>query len=131
MRRTTLLVAAASQRLAPPRALCAPAETTSAKADVLSNAAQTGDYATALTLLDELCAEAEANTRWPHPRCFDQTIAACSRSEPPRWEDALQVLQRMGTFGLAPRLHAFNYAIAACARMRSCQAQSDGCRRRS
>ena len=70
------LLAAASQRLAPPRALCAPDETSSTRNEALSNAAQTGDYYTALTLLDELCAEAEAKSRWPHPRCFDQTIAA-------------------------------------------------------
>ena len=104
----------------PPPRLDAAASPPPDQSEALSAAAIAGDGAAALTLLEEMCAAAEATPgRWPHPnfpRCFDDAIIACSRSTPPDWEGALQCLQRMTSVGLEPRLYAFNGAIAACGR---------------
>lgn len=84
----------------------------------LSDAARSGDWEKALSLLDALCAAAEANGfAWPHPRSFDDAIIACSRAEPTaRWSEAQAVLGMMSARGLQPRSYAFNGCIVACAR---------------
>ena len=84
--------------------------------EALTAAARAGDWREALHRLDGLCAAAEASERWPHPRCFDDAVLACSRAQPSRWEEALNVLQRMRTFRLEPGLYAYNNALWACAR---------------
>ena len=115
----TLIVVGALRRLGSPQA-CAQAQAPISKqngaAQALSAAAKTGEYSTALTLLEELCSAAKEENRWPHPRCFDDAIVACARGAPPQWQQALEVLARMRSFGLEPRAHAFNAAISACSR---------------
>ena len=70
----------------------------------------------ALTRLDDICEVATSAKRWPHPRHFDEAIMACSRAEPSRWSEALDVLVKMREHGLMPRAYAFGGVISACAR---------------
>lgn len=83
---------------------------------LLATYEQSGKAVHALALLDRMRRATDPALR-PTEVCFNSAMSACAKAVPPRWEDAVAIVEEMSTghfVGVAPSVVSYSTAIWAC-----------------